>query len=54
VAVPEVGGFIIGTNVAPPEPRTDVELSHSRKVLDWRSSEVRFSGAGRADSGEVN
>jgi hypothetical protein len=26
--------IIIGTNVALPEPRTDVELSHSRKALD--------------------
>jgi hypothetical protein len=44
LAIPEVGGFIIGTNVAPPEPRTDVELCHSqifsmrfvRGVFLWR------------------
>ena len=29
VAVPQVGGCIIATNVAPPEPRRDVEGSHS-------------------------
>jgi hypothetical protein len=36
VAIPELGGCIIGTNVARREPRTDVELSQSYKVLYCR------------------
>jgi putative transposase len=33
VAIPEVVGCLIGTNVTPPEPRSDSELSPSHRVL---------------------
>jgi hypothetical protein len=44
-------GCIIGTNVAPPEPRSDVELNPATEFFIGDSSEARFSGARRADSG---
>jgi hypothetical protein len=42
-------GSIIGTNVAPPEPCTAVQLSHSNKLLYCRLIGVASSTAVPAD-----
>jgi hypothetical protein len=43
-------GSIIGTNVAPPEPRTAVQLSHSNKLLYCRLIGGGFSDRGHRRS----
>ena len=53
LAIPEVGGFIIGTNVAPPESRTDVELCHSQ-TFSMRFVRGAFLRHGRCRSQRLN